>query len=586
MVPLRRLAACALSLCALQAEGLTQDQPNVVVILIDDAGFMDLGAYGGEAKTPAIDAMTARGTMFTRAHSSPLCAPSRAMLLTGIDSHRAGVSLISEVLPPELDGQPGYGRSLLPGVRTIATHLQSAGYRTFMTGKWHLGHEAGELPIDHGFDRSFALDASGADNWDDKSYLPFYDEAPWYEDGEEAALPEDFYSSAFIVDKMIDYLEADEREDDPFFAYLAFQAIHIPIQAPREFTEQYIETYSSGWDELRQTRFSRAKAMGLIPENARLGPMHESLARWDSLSPEEQEFSAKSMALNAGMLSALDHHLGRFIAYLQDNDAYDNTVFVITSDNGPEYNDPLVSGNLGLWLQFNGYNRDFETLGERGSYAFIGPEWASAAASPSARFKFYQSEGGTRVPLVIAGPGLPEGQRSEAFTYVTDIAPTILELTGSPAVDGVEITGRSLSDILQGTAEVVYGPNEPIGMEMAGHSALVRGDYKLLRDGEPHSDNVWRLYNIVADPGETQDLADVMPELFASMMADYEAYADEYGVLPLPEGYSTIKQAVANGSRHTLRKYGPFLFGFSAVSLAAFIAGGFFLYRYLRARRA
>ncbi|MEM7741864.1 MAG: sulfatase-like hydrolase/transferase, partial [Pseudomonadota bacterium] len=196
MAPVRWFAALTLGVCAFLGAASAQERPNVVVILIDDVGFMDLGAFGGEAKTPTIDRLATQGTMFTRAHTSPLCAPSRAMLLTGIDSHRAGVSSIPEVLPPELKGQPGYGLSLEPGVQTIATHLQASGYRTFMTGKWHLGSEVGELPIDHGFDRSFALDASGADNWEDKSYMPFYDEAPWYEDDAEADLPEDFYSSA------------------------------------------------------------------------------------------------------------------------------------------------------------------------------------------------------------------------------------------------------------------------------------------------------------------------------------------------------------------------------------------------------
>ncbi|MEM0928124.1 MAG: arylsulfatase [Pseudomonadota bacterium] len=555
MRPLRPLAACAFGLFVLLPASWAQDKPNVVIILIDDVGFMDLGAYGGEAKTPTIDRLAAGGTMFTRAHTSPLCAPSRAMLLTGVDSHRAGVASIPEVLPPELQGQPGYGLSLEPDVRTIATHLRASGYRTFMTGKWHLGHGPGDLPVDRGFDRSFALDASGADNWQDKSYMPFYDDAPWYEDGEEADLPEDFYSSRFIVDQMIDYLDADERENQPFLAYLAFQAIHIPVQAPREYTEQYIDTYAGGWERLREQRFARAKAMGLIPADAALGPMHESLDRWDDLDPDEQAYRTKNMAVNAGMLSAMDHHLGRFVDYLKTTAHFDNTVFVITSDNGPEYNDPLTATGMGTWLRLNGYNWNMDTLGERGSYGFIGPAWASAAASPSARFKFYQSEGGTRVPLIFAGPGLPSGQRSAAFTYVTDITPTLLELTGSSPVDGEAITGRSLGPALKGEADVVYGPEEPVGMEMAGHAALVRGQYKLLRDGEPYSDNVWRLYDIVADPGETNDLAASMPELFDSMMADYEAYTEEFGVLAMPEGYSTAKQLRANALRRGLMDY-------------------------------
>lgn len=166
-------------------------RPNFVILLIDDAAFMDLGIYGGEARTPNIDTLASGGAMFTRYYSSPLCSPSRAMLLTGMDSHLTGVSTIPEVLPKEHEGQPGYTMRLEPGVATLADRLKPLGYRTLMTGKWHLGSGKGDLPVAHGFERSFALDASGADNWEDKSYMPYYADAPWYEDGKPASLPED-----------------------------------------------------------------------------------------------------------------------------------------------------------------------------------------------------------------------------------------------------------------------------------------------------------------------------------------------------------------------------------------------------------
>ena len=176
-------------------------RPNVVLLLVDDAALMDFGAYGGEARTPNIDALAARGALFTNYHTSPLCSPSRAMILTGVDNHRTGVATIEEVLPPEQHNKPGYSLHLEPGVVTIAARLKQAGYRTYMTGKRHLGHGAGDLPDGHGFDRSFALDASGADNWEQKPYMPYYQYAPWFEDGKPADLPKDFYSSQFIVDR-------------------------------------------------------------------------------------------------------------------------------------------------------------------------------------------------------------------------------------------------------------------------------------------------------------------------------------------------------------------------------------------------
>ena len=189
--------------------GQAQDpeRPNVVIILIDDAALMDIGIYGGEARTPNMDALAEQGAMFLQYRTSPLCSPTRAMLLTGLDNHLTGVSTIPEVLPKEHKGQPGYTMALEPGVLTLADRLGAAGYRTLMSGKWHLGETADEMPDKHGFQRSFSLAASGADNWDDKSYMPYYHDAPWWEDGEEVGLPEDFYSSEFIVDKMIEYLD-------------------------------------------------------------------------------------------------------------------------------------------------------------------------------------------------------------------------------------------------------------------------------------------------------------------------------------------------------------------------------------------
>src|SRR5688572_5995724 len=195
-------AAAALALLAVQPAAAQQARPNIVLIVVDDAGFTDFGAYGGEARTPNIDALAQRGAQFSRYYSSPLCSPSRAMLLTGMDNHRTGHSTIIEVLPPELRGRPGYTMRLEPGVVTLAERLRQGGYRTYVTGKWHLGHGPGDLPDSHGFDRSFVLDASGADNWEHRAYMPYYRTADWFENGERARLPSEFYSSQFIVDRM------------------------------------------------------------------------------------------------------------------------------------------------------------------------------------------------------------------------------------------------------------------------------------------------------------------------------------------------------------------------------------------------
>jgi arylsulfatase A-like enzyme len=542
----------------------TPQRPNIVIIIADDVGFTDLGAYGGEARTPNIDALAQRGAQFSRYYSSPLCSPSRAMLLTGMDNHRTGHSTIIEVLPPEMRGRPGYTMRLEPGVVTLASRLQQSGYRTYTTGKWHLGHGEGDLPNAHGFDRSFVLDASGADNWQERSYMPYYRTADWFENGERAHLPEDFYSSAFIVDRMIQYMDADTRADQPFFAYLAFQAVHIPVQAPAEYRDRYSGVYNGGWEQLRAQRWRRAQDLGLLPAGAPIDAPHPRLRPWAAISGDEQALYARSMEVHAGMIEAMDHHIGRFIAYLQSRGLAENTIFVVTSDNGPEPSNPIAEPDFVRWMRLTGYTRRVEDLGERGSFVMIGPEYANATATGSL-FKFTAGEGGLHVPLIVAGPGVSPS-RVDARAFVTDIAPTLLERAGvalsAPAMDGV-----SMNPLLGGQSAFVRDVNTPLGVEVSGHSALYRGDYKLVRTPLPFGDDTWRLYNIATDPGETHDLAAQMPELAASMLADYEAYAARNGVLALPPGYDPQAQVARNTRMKTYQHYWYIYAGIVAAGL-------------------
>jgi arylsulfatase/uncharacterized sulfatase len=530
-------------------------RPNIVLILVDDAALMDFGAYGGEARTPNIDALASQGAMFRRHYSSPLCSPSRAMLLTGMDNHMTGIATIPEVLPKEHVGQPGYTMHLEPGVLTVADRLQAAGYRTLMSGKWHLGSGTGDLPDAHGFDRSLALDASGADNWAAKSYMPYYQKAPWYEDGQPADLPDSFYSSTMIVDHMIDYLnEGDQNQ--PFFAYVAFQAIHIPVQAPPELTAGYDGVYDQGWNALREARWNKAKEIGLIPQSAPLAAMPDEMRAWTDLSPEDQALYAARMQVNAAMMEAMDIEIGRLVDHLKQTGQYDNTIFVITSDNGPEPSRGDQDIRLTIWMKTHGYHIGMDGIGEEGSWGFIGPEWAIAAASPNNMFKFLGSEGGIRVPLVMAGPGVPEGEKFDTRTVVTDIAPTLLQYAGVETADDAMI-GRSLDPLLSGAQQAVYQPDDAIGMEVSGNSAILKGRWKITRNQKPHGDGQWRLYDIEQDPGETTDLSADKPDVFADMLEEYEAYSKRVGVLEVPEGYSSLKEITRNTMARQFKAYWP-----------------------------
>lgn len=542
------MAAGSLHIAAAQEPAAPARRPNIILILVDDAAFMDFGAYGGEAKTPTIDRLAASGAMLTNYHTSPLCSPSRAMLLTGMDSHQTGVSTIEEVLPAELKDKPGYTLRLEPGVMTIADRLRASGYRTLMSGKWHLGHGEGDLPNHHGFDRSLALDASGADNWAAKSYMPYYKDAPWFEDGKPARLPDSFYSSELLVDRLIEYIDDGDRAA-PYFGYLAFQAVHIPVQAPKAFSDRYAGKFDAGWDGTRRARWDRAIAAGIVPADAPYAGLPAGQKSWDALPSEDRQKYARAMEVYSGMIEAMDHHIGRLVAHVAARGELGNTIFVITSDNGPEPSDPVHENLMDIWMALNGYHWNLEGMGEPGSLAFIGPEWASAISAPGSFYKFYASDGGLRVPMVIAGPGVAAGQRPQAFSFVSDVTPTLLELAGvsreTPA-GAKPITGRSLVPVLSGAADRVHGPADAIGVEVSGNAALFRDSLKIVRNMPPLGDGKWRLYDLAKDPAEVNDLAALMPEVFQSMQVDYETYATRSGVLALPEGYEVERQVRRN----------------------------------------
>jgi len=571
----------ALLLCSATAQAQDASSPNIVMILVDDSALMDFGVYGGEAQTPNIDALAARGAMFTQYRTSPLCSPTRAMLLTGLDNHKTGIATIPEVLPAEQVGKPGYSMALEPSVLTIADRLKDKGYRTLMSGKWHMGEEANEMPQNHGFDRSFALAASGADNWEDKSYIPYYADAPWFEDGVEASLPENFYSSKFIVDKMIYYLEETDTSK-PFLAYLPFQAIHIPVQAPPEFTAKYKGRFDEGWHVMRAQRHRRAQELGFIRRGAPLAPMPDDAREWDDLNSETRALYAARMEVNAGMLDAMDYHIGRFVSYLKDKRLYENTIFVVTSDNGPEPNRGDHDRRLGLWMKLNGYNIDLDKIGEKGSWGFIGTEWALAAASPGSLYKFYATEGGIRAPLIMAGPGI-EPSLIHSPAMVTDVTPTLMDMLGvSPAVQGyIPMTGRSLLPILKGKAQSVYDDDDIRAIEVSGNSALYKGDYKILRSVLPAGDGKWRLFNLAVDPGEVHDLSAQQPDRLENMLAEYANYTAEMGVLEMPDGYNSTKQIGMNAVNRMRARHGRTVLLIGLM----FVLGLWGLIRRLRKRR-
>ncbi len=552
-----QLLIMALAFCGFSFAGSAladeKKRPNIVVLLADDWGFSDVGAFGGEIATPHLDDLARRGMRFSNFHVSASCSPTRAMLLTGVDNHRNGVGNMRETIPRSHVGKPGYLSVLDTNVVTIASLLKDSGYRTYVAGKWHVGKEAHNLPPARGFERSIIQGDSGSDNWETgKRYLDLADTVSWFEDGKTAVMPTDYYSSKFFVDKMLAYIQSGAKDKKPFFAYVAFQANHIPLQAPKEFVDKYKGKYDKGWTALRQARRDKAIELGLIPKDAPMVTM-STTANWDALSDKDKQYQARRMEVYAAMADAMDAQVGRLVAYLKDVGEYDNTVFVFMSDNGAEASDPYAVLAGRLWLDWK-YNKSIEQLGAKGAYSIIGPSWASAAASPLSTYKFYSGEGGIRVPLIISGAA--NMQRNQIFSglaHINDIAPTLLELAqvarpnGNYKGQAVEpMTGSSLLPVLKGQAQQVHAADKAIGYELSGNQAVFKGDLKLIKNIPPVGDGLWHLYDIRNDPGETKDLQSQMPDIFAAMQADYAAYAKANGVLPMPENYDPIQQVLIN----------------------------------------
>ena len=258
------------------------ERPNVVLILADDLGYTDISPYGSEINTPSIAQLAAEGLSFTNYHTAQNCGPARAMLLTGVDSHRNGVPNIPESIPPEQMEFGHYKGVLNDKVVTISSLLQESGYHTYMTGKWHLGHTPSLLPSSRGFDRTIAMADTGADNWEQRTYLPIYDDVSWYADGLPHTLPDDFYSSRYFIDKTIEFIDSNGDSDKPFFAYIPFQAVHIPVQAPKEFSDKYAGVYDQGWSVMREKRRQAAIAAGVIPSESKI-KVTPGTIDWDSM---------------------------------------------------------------------------------------------------------------------------------------------------------------------------------------------------------------------------------------------------------------------------------------------------------------
>ncbi|MDE0363543.1 MAG: arylsulfatase [Rhodospirillaceae bacterium] len=519
-------------------------RPNFLIIVADDVGMAELGPYGSEIDTPALDALAEEGIRFTSFYAQMNCSPTRAMLLSGMDNHLAGLGTMGAGMQsPNQEGVPGYEGVLSDRVVTFARLLKDSGYRTYATGKWHLGDAPDKLPVARGFDRSFIQ--TGGDPAGSHFNL---DRRPggmggYFEDETDVTgmpVAEGFFSSDFYVEKLIDYMRGDPEQDKPFLAYLNFTAPHIPVQAPDTHIDLYRGRYDDGYDVLRETRLAGMIEMGLFPPGTEPGERAPTVTPWDALSEAARRIQARRMEVYAGAIDNMDDNIGKVIEYLKRADLYENTVILFMSDNGAAGFFGYESGPPAE--RYAAADNSIENLGRDGSVMFYGPGWGSAGSVPFNLFKRHAAEGGIRVPAIVSGPGVSAGGAiSRSVLMVSDVAPTVLELAGveypQGIFDGREVlpqTGKSFVPLLRDPQTVIHGDDEVLGLELWGRISVRKGDWKLLKTEPPFRQDRWYLYNVRNDPGETTDLASQIPGKLEEMEAAWEQFRERSNVL-LPQ---------------------------------------------------
>lgn len=518
-------------------DGAESQAPNVVLILVDDLGFSDLGSYGGEIQTPHIDSLARDGLLMTQFYNASRCAVSRASIMTGLYHHQVGVGANNPRETPEYQG------FLNDKCVTLAEVLRSAGYATYLSGKWHLGEGEGQRPPARGFDRSYGIlrgmsmyfnhyrrpgrQGEGAEltidrtrRWDFRL------------DDEEVDVPETtmemwarnegYYTTDAFTDYAIQFLDEHQhdRAEQPFFLYLAYTAPHWPIQAFPEDIAKYRGRYDQGWDHIRQERYERLLELGIIDADTDLGPRTEKMGPWETATESDRQEFIREMEAYAGMVDRIDQNVGRLLAKLDRMGVSDDTLVIFMSDNGAAHT-----------------TREHEGLPEHmgspksvATYSYIG---ANVSNTPFRLQKQYIHEGGITTPFLVRLPGRVEaGIVDHQVAHIVDLMPTLLDYSGAAypttyAGNAIKpLVGQSLRPVFEGSA---LDQSTPWFWEHRGNKGVRSGDWKLVA---AHPGLEWELYNMAEDRSELNDLAASMPDKRNNLIGLYEEWATENRVLP------------------------------------------------------
>jgi arylsulfatase A-like enzyme len=551
MKTLQLLAAALLSALAFtSAHAADAKKPNILLIIADDMGFSDITCFGGEVQTPHIDALAKTGIRATNFYVAPTCSPTRSMLLSGCDHHVAGFGNMEELVGPKQKGQPGYEGHLNERVVPVAKVLREAGYHTYWAGKSHMGYDPSHWPAAMGFERDFALLQGGGSNWSDMTYPnPAHPHLTFTLNGKPLEkLPDDHFSSEAYTDFIIKSNDEHRADGKPFFAYLSFQAVHSPFAAPNDWLDKYKGVYDKGYDAIREERLERMKELGIISKDTALSPRVPSVPAWDTLTLEQKKLSARRMEIYAAMLANMDHHIGRLIDHLKQTGQYENTLVVFLSDNGAEpvelgtLVETIFSEDAKKWF-FEKFDNTPENWGRKGSAIDYGAAWAQVGSTPFRFYKAWTAEGGIRSPMVIAGAGVKNaGAIKTTVMHVTDLVPTFLELAGAKHPSETDpklapLRGKSLTPLFTGKTESVRTSEDWIGEELFGNRMIRQGEWKLCHiQITAGGSGQWELFNLKTDPAETTDLAKQEPEKTKAMLALWDQYAADNGVILTDDG--------------------------------------------------
>ena len=496
------------------------ERPNILIILADDMGYSDIGCYGGEANTPNLDQLATEGLRFRSFYNAARCCPTRASLLTGVYPHEAGMGgMVSSI---ESEPTPGpYQGYLNQQTVTLAEALKQGGYRTYMSGKWHVGERAEHWPRQRGFDRYFGL-ISGA-----SSYFELVEEAivrqMVHDDDRWVPPAEGFYMTDAFTDTAVTFLENHQQEhpDDPFFLYVAYTAPHWPLHALEEDRARYEGRYDDGWDVVRRQRYERMKQLGIVDERHVLSSRTPGIPAWDSLT--DQGDWADRMEVYTAMIDRMDQGIGKMVETLRQQGKLENTLILFLSDNGGCAEN--VDGRR--------LNQPGTKVGQRGSYLAYGEPWANVSNTPYRKYKAWTNEGGIITPLIAHWPGHIQnpGTLTDADGHIVDIMATCMAVSGveyPSSYKGVAIKPMRGRSLLPAFSQLEMD-DRTLCWEHFGRWAIKEGNWKLVGGGSRHGGQ-GSLYHLEDDPTEVNDLSEQYPERVKEMKRRYTIWAYEVGV--------------------------------------------------------